>query len=182
MPAFLFTVGGVIIKELLINEEIDRKKVRLIDETGEQVGIVSLDEALDRANRKNLDLCMIAPKATPSVCKIMDYGKYRYDMIKKEKEDKKNQKTIQVKEIRLSVNIESHDLNTKANQAKKFITAGNKVKVSVRFRGRELGHKELGQKVIDEFNEIVSDVSQIDVKPKMEGRSLVEILVKKAEK
>ncbi|MDO4595026.1 MAG: translation initiation factor IF-3 [Tissierellia bacterium] len=176
------TLGGVIIKELQINEEIREKKVRLIDENGEQIGIVPIEVAMNKAHSKNLDLALIAPKANPSVAKIMDYGKYRYEMIKKEKEDRKKQKTIQVKEVRLSVNIEDHDLNTKANQAKKFLKNGDKVKVSVRFRGRELGHKDLGYDVINKFSDMVGDIGIVDVKPKMEGRNLVMFLVENQDK
>lgn len=179
---FFIYLGGVSIKELLINEQIRDKKVRLIDEDGTQIGIVPINVALEKAQSKNLDLVCISPKANPTVCKIMDYGKYRYDTIKKEKEDKKKQKTIQVKEVRFSVNIETHDLETKANQARKFIQNGDKVKVSARFRGRELGHKELGYDVLDEFIEILGDDATVDVKPKMEGRSLVMYLVENTDK
>lgn len=179
---FFIYLGGVSIKELLINEQIRDKKVRLIDEDGTQIGIVPINVALEKAQSKNLDLVCISPKANPTVCKIMDYGKYRYDTIKKEKEDKKKQKTIQVKEVRFSVNVETHDLETKANQARKFIQNGDKVKVSARFRGRELGHKELGYDVLDEFIEILGDDAKVDVKPKMEGRSLVMYLVENTDK
>ncbi|MDO4662358.1 MAG: translation initiation factor IF-3 [Tissierellia bacterium] len=179
---FFIYLGGVSIKELLINEQIRDKKVRLIDEDGTQIGVVPINVALEKAQSKNLDLVCMSPKANPTVCKIMDYGKYRYDTIKKEKEDKKKQKTIQVKEVRFSVNIETHDLETKANQARKFIQNGDKVKVSARFRGRELGHKELGYDVLNEFIEILGDDATVDVKPKMEGRSLVMYLVENTDK
>ena len=165
--------GGNIIKDLIINEQIRDKKLRLIDEDGTQIGIVPKNEALDKAFNKDLDLVLMSPKATPPVARIMDYGKYKYDQEKKAKENKKKQKVTQTKETRFSLNIEDHDLQTKANQTKKFIKNGDKVKVSVRFRGRELGHKKLGYDLLDKFMEMVGDVAQVDKKPKMEGRSLV---------
>ncbi|MDU7502680.1 MAG: translation initiation factor IF-3, partial [Finegoldia magna] len=133
----------------MINEEIRSSKVRLIDDEGEQIGVIPIKEALKMAENKHLDLVNVAPNAKPPVCKILDYGKYKYDALKKEKEAKKNQKVINVKEIRLSPNIEKHDLEVKANQASKFLSNENRVKVSVRFRGRELGHKDLGKEVLD---------------------------------
>ncbi|MGF0040510.1 translation initiation factor IF-3 [Peptoniphilaceae bacterium SGI.131] len=173
--------GCTIIKELQINEEIRYKEVRLIGSDGEQLGIVSSKEAMDMAIEKNLDLVLISPNAQPPVCKIMDYGKYRYDLIKKNKEAKKKQKTITVKEVRLSPSIEVHDLNVKARQATKFLSEGNKVKVSIRFRGRELGHTEIGEKIMTDFYELLKDVGQQEKKPKMEGRVLVMNLQPKGE-
>lgn len=170
---FMRIFGGNIIKDLIINEQIRDKKLRLIDEDGTQIGIVPKHEALDKAFNKDLDLVLMSPKAKPPVARIMDYGKYKYDQEKKAKENKKKQKVTQTKETRFSLNIEDHDLQTKANQTKKFIKNGDKVKVSVRFRGRELGHKKLGYDLLDKFMEMVGDVAQIDKKPKMEGRSLV---------
>ena len=157
----------------MINEEIRSSKVRLIDDEGEQIGVIPIKEALKMAEDKHLDLVNVAPNAKPPVCKILDYGKYKYDALKKEKEAKKNQKVINVKEIRLSPNIEKHDLEVKANQASKFLSNENRVKVSVRFRGRELGHKDLGKEVLDKFYELTTDVGQIEKKPSMEGRMMI---------
>lgn len=134
------------------------------------------------AEEKDLDLVLISPTAKPPVCKIMDYGKYKYDTMKKQKEAKKNQKTITLKEVRLSPNIEEHDLNVKATQAKKFLEQGNKVKVSIRFRGRELGRTEVGFGVMDEFLEIIQGAGQVEKKPKMEGRAMVMFLEPSPEK
>lgn len=164
------------IKELQINEEIRAKEVRLIDKEGEQVGVVSIGDARNRADQANLDLVLISENAKPPVARIMDYGKYRYEAIKKAKEAKKNQKTIELKEIQLSPSIEEHDLNTKARQANKFLKEGNRVKVAVRFRGRELGRKELGKVVLDEFVELTSEYGEIDKPAKMEGRNMVMFL------
>lgn len=141
---------------------------------------MSSEKALDIANEKNLDLVMIAPQATPPVCKIMDYGKFRFEQTKKEKESKKNQKVISVKEVRLSMSIDTHDFNTKLNQALKFLKSGNKVKVSVRFRGREMAHTELGVQLLEKFIEGANDSCVVDKQPKMEGRSMVAYLSPKA--
>lgn len=165
-----------VIKELQINEEIRFREVRLISDDGEQLGIMSSREAMNIAEEKNLDLVLMSPNAKPPVCKIMDYGKYRYDTMKKAKDAKKKQKTIELKEVRLSPNIEQHDLNVKATQARKFLTQGNKVKVSIRFRGRELGRTSMGYGVMDSFMELVKDLGQIEKKPKMEGRAMVMFL------
>lgn len=167
------------ISELMINEEIRDKEVRLIDENGEQLGVVSGKEALSLAMEKNLDLVKIAPQSKPPVCKIMNYGKYRFDQMKKEKEAKKKQKTMEIKEVRLSPNIDEHDLNTKLKNAAKFLEKGDKVKVSVRFRGREMTHTEIGREVLNQFAEGISDVGAVDKAPKMEGRSMVMFLMPK---
>ena len=172
LPAIIFLEVNNI-KDLTINEEIRSSKVRLIDDEGEQIGVIPIKEALKMAEDKHLDLVNVAPNAKPPVCKILDYGKYKYDALKKEKEAKKNQKVINVKEIRLSPNIEKHDLEVKANQASKFLSNENRVKVSVRFRGRELGHKDLGKEVLDKFYELTKDVGQIEKKPSMEGRMMI---------
>lgn len=169
-------------KELLINESIREKEVRVIDADGSQLGILPLKEALDIAASKNLDLVNIAPLAKPSVCRIMDYGKYRYEQTKREKEARKNQKTIEVKEIRMSLNIDTHDFDTKVNAAKKFLKAGNKVKVSVRYRGRELAHPELGQGLLERFKNDCSEVGVVEKTPKMEGRSLAMFIASKPAK
>lgn len=166
----------LVIKELQINEQIRDKEVRLISDTGEQLGIVPLKEAQKMATEKNLDLVKVAPEAKPPVCKFLDYGKYKYELAKKEKESKKNQKIITIKEIRLRPRIEEHDLMTKSNMASKFLAKGDKVKVVVRFRGRELGHKEIGVEVIENFIGKLSDFGKPESKPKFEGNNLVVIL------
>lgn len=153
----------------------------MIDQTGNQIGIVDRSEALDLAYKADLDLVLMSPNAKPPVAKIMDYGKFKYDAMKKAKENRKNQKNAQLKETRFSLNIEDHDLNTKANQTKKFIKNGDKVKVSCRFRGRELGHKHLGYELMDKFMELLDGVAQVDKKPMMEGRSLVMFISKQEE-
>lgn len=167
------------ISDLMINEEIRDKEVRLIDENGQQLGVVSSKEALDLAIEKNLDLVKIAPGSNPPVCKIMNYGKYRFDQMKKEKEAKKKQRTMEIKEVRLSPNIDDHDLNTKQKNAAKFLEKGDKVKVSVRFRGREMTHTEIGREVLEQFAEGISEVGTIEKAPKMEGRSMVMFLMPK---
>ncbi|RQD69968.1 MAG: translation initiation factor IF-3 [Tindallia sp. MSAO_Bac2] len=169
------------IKELQINEEIREKEVRLIDSEGEQMGIVSTKEAQKMADEKNLDLVKVAPQAKPPVCRIMDYGKYKYEQAKKEKEAKKNQKVINVKEIRLSPNIEEHDMQVKANQAIKFIKNGDKVKVTLRFRGRQLSNIGLGRKVMDEFKDMMDEYAAVEKAPKMEGRQLIMFLIPKTQ-
>ena len=174
--------GGITIKDLRINDEIRADKVRLIDENGNQVGVTSLNDALDRAYDKRLDLVLMSPRAKPAVTRIMDYGKFKYDQEKKEKENRKNQKNAQLKETRFSLNIEDNDLQTKANQAKKFLNNGDKVKVSIRFRGRELGRKEPGYELMDKFNEMLDGAGTIYKKAKMEGRSLVMFLEPNTEK
>jgi len=179
---FLLTRGGVIIKELSINEEIQAKEVRLIDDEGEQLGIVSYDEAMSKAEEAHLDLVLISPNAKPPVCKTMDYGKYRYDTIKRQKEQRKNQKNADLKEIRFSPSIEEHDLSVKAKKANEFLAAGDKVKVSVRFRGRELGHTEIGFDVLNDFAELTAECGNVEKKPKMEGRSMVMFLSPKEDK
>lgn len=163
----------------MINERIRDKEVRLISETGEQLGIMPAKEAIKLAREAELDLVKIAPGAKPPVCKIIDYGKYRYELARKEKEAKKKQKTMEVKEVRLSPNIDKNDLNTKANQARKFLVKGDKVKVTLRFRGREMAHISYSKQILDSFYELLEDVSVIDKAPKMEGRSMVMFLSQK---
>ncbi len=165
-----------VIKELQINEEIREREVRLIDADGSQLGVMPTRRALDIAMERKLDLVNVAPTAKPPVCKILDYGKYKYELAKKEKEARKNQKTITVKEVRMTPNIDTHDLEVKARRATEFLRNGDKVKVSVRFRGRQLGHTDLGREVLDEFVEMVSDYSVVEKKPVMEGRSMVMFL------
>lgn len=163
----------------MINERIRDREVRLVSESGEQLGIMSSREALKLAREADLDLVKIAPNAKPPVCKIIDYGKYRYELARKEKEAKKKQKTMEVKEVRLSPNIDTNDLNTKANQARKFITKGDKVKVTLRFRGREMAHVNYSKQILDSFYEKIEDIAVIDKNAKMEGRSMVMFLSQK---
>lgn len=168
-----------IISELMINEQIRDREIRLIGEDGEQLGIMSVRDAMKLAREANLDLVKIAPTAKPPVCKIIDYGKYRYEQARREKEARKKQKTIEVKEIRLSPNIDTNDLNTKVNQARKFVSGGNKVKVAVRFRGRELAHTAVGKTILEDFAQKLSDIAVIDKPAKLEGKSMVMFLVEK---
>lgn len=181
MPAFILW-RCLEIKDLQINEAIRDKEVRLVGSDGEQIGVVDIAHAQNLADEAKLDLVKVAPGAKPPVCRIMDYGKYKYDLMKKEKESKKKQRVINVKELRFSPNIEEHDLQTKANQGKSFLSAGDRVKVSVRFRGRELGHTEIGRKVLDRFVELIADEGVVDKAPKMEGRSMVMFLSPKSDK
>ena len=170
---------GKTISELMINEQIRDKEVRVIGEDGEQLGIMSSKEAMKLAEDAGLDLVKIAPTAKPPVCKIIDYGKYRYEQARKEKEAKKKQKTIELKEIRLSPNIDTNDLNTKINSAKKFIEKGNKVKVTLRFRGREMAHMNQSKYILDDFAEALADVAVVEKAPKVEGRSIGMVLAEK---
>ncbi len=163
----------------MINEQIRDKEVRLISESGEQLGIMSVKDALKLAKEANLDLVKIAPTAKPPVCKIIDYGKYRYELARKEKEARKKQKITEVKEIRLSPNIDDNDLNTKANMARKFITKGDKVKVTLRFRGREMAHTSTSKVILDSFFALLEDVAVVDKPAKLEGRSMIMFLSEK---
>ena len=164
----------------MINEEIRAKELRIISADGEQLGIMSRDEALALSEEKKLDLVCIAPKANPPVCKILDYGKYKYELQKKEKEAKKKQKILEVKELRVTPNIEEHDFEFKAKNARKFLTEGNKVKITVRFRGREVNNSKAGEKVLNNFIEKLEDIATVEKKPKLEGRNMFTILAKKA--
>ena len=162
-----------------INEEIRDKEVRLVSDTGEQLGIMSAREALERAMDANLDLVKIAPQANPPVCKIIDYGKFRYEQSRKEKEAKKKQKTVEIKEVRLSPNIDTNDLNTKMNNAKKFISKGNKVKVTLRFRGREMAHVQQSKHILDDFAKMLEDVAVVEKAAKLEGRNMSMVLTER---
>ena len=162
-------------KENQINEEIREKEVRVIDTDGSQLGIMPTSQALKIAAEKKLDLVNVAPSARPPVCKILDYGKYRYELQKKEKEARKKQKVSQLKEIRVSTFIEGHDLQVKANNAAKFLRDGDKVKVSLRFKGREKGYASTGQKVMETFAEAVSEVGVVEKKPLLEGRNMTTV-------
>ncbi len=160
----------------MINEQIRDKEVRVIGPDGEQLGIMSAKEAYFKAKDADLDLVKIAPTAKPPVCKIIDYGKYRYEQARKAKDAKKKQKTVETKEIRLSPNIDKNDLNTKVNQARKFLSKGAKVKVSLRFRGREMAHKEVGREILESFFENLEGAAVVEKPAKMEGRSMVMFL------
>ncbi|WP_089985242.1 translation initiation factor IF-3 [Clostridium sp. C105KSO13] len=163
----------------MINEQIRDKEVRLVSEDGEQLGIMSSREALKKAMEAELDLVKIAPMAKPPVCKIIDYGKYRYEQARKEKEAKKKQKTVELKEVRLSPNIDTNDLNTKVNNAKKFIMKGNKVKVTLRFRGREMAHVYQSKHILDDFAAQLEDIASIEKPAKLEGRNMSMVLTEK---
>jgi translation initiation factor IF-3 len=169
-------------KDMLVNEGIRAREVRLIDQNGEQLGIKTKNEALEIAARVNLDLVLVAPNAKPPVARIMDYGKFKFEQQKKDKEARKNQKIITTKEVRLSPTIDEHDFNTKLRNAIKFLEKGDKVKASIRFKGRAITHKEIGQKVLDRFAESCKEVAAIEAQPKMEGRSMFLVLAPKNEK
>ena len=163
----------------MINEQIRDREIRLIGEDGEQLGIMSAREAMKIAQEAELDLVKIAPAAKPPVCKIIDYGKYKYEQARKEKEAKKKQKTVEVKEVRLSPKIDTNDFNTKINNAKKFISKGNKVKVTLRFRGREMAHVQQSKHILDDFAETLADVAVVEKPAKMEGRAMSMVLAEK---
>ena len=167
------------ISDLFINEQIRDREVRVIGENGEQLGIMSTRDALSMAEEAGLDLVKIAPTAKPPVCRIVDYGKFKYEQVRREKDAKKKQKTIEIKEIRLSPNIDTNDLNTKANAARKFLTKGNRVKVTLRFRGREMAHMSESRHILDDFAELLSDISVIEKPPKVEGRTMTITLAEK---
>lgn len=163
----------------MINEQIRDREVRVIGADGTQLGIMSAREAYKLAQEAELDLVKIAPTAKPPVCKIIDYGKYRYEMARKEKEARKKQKTVEIKEVRLSPNIESNDLNTKISAARKFLSKGDKVKVTLRFRGREMAHVQSSKHILDDFAEALAEVATVEKAPKMEGRSMTMVLAEK---
>jgi len=169
-------------KERLVNEEIREKELRVIGSDGSQLGIMSSSQAMKLAIEKNLDLVMISPDAKPPVCKIMDYGKFRFEQAKRDKERRKNQKVVDIKEVRLSLNIDTHDFNTKLNQALKFLAKGDKVKVSIRFRGREMGHPELGSEIMKKFSEACAETAIVEKLPKLEGRNMLMFLAPKPTK
>ena len=163
----------------MINGQIRDKEVRVIAENGDQLGVMPVKEAMKLAQEAELDLVKIAPKSQPPVCKIIDYGKYRYELARKEKEAKKKQKTVEVKEVRISPNIDTNDLNTKVNNAKKFIAKGNKVKVTLRFRGREMAHMQQSKHILDDFAEMLAEVAVVEKPAKLEGRSMSMVLTEK---
>ena len=171
--------GGVSIKqELPINEKIRAKEVQIISEEGEKLGVKSLSEALELAYDKKLDLVLVAPNGNPPVCKIMNYGKYKFEQAKREKEAKKKQKVYELKEIRVTPNTEEHDFNFKVKNARKFLEDGCKVKITVRFRGRELSYAKLGENLLNKFAEALSDVASLDKKAVLEGKNMFIILSK----
>lgn len=160
------------INDLMINEEVRDREVRVVDQNGEQLGVMSSRDALALAEERQLDLVKIAPQARPPVCKLMDYGKYRFEQSKKEREFRKNQKVITVKEVRLSATIEDHDVDVKFKNAVKFLKDGNKVKVTIRFRGRQITHSEIGRQVMNEFAERIKEYGTVDKPPQIEGRNM----------
>ena len=177
----MLKISGKKGKEVELNEDIRDKEVRVIGEDGSPIGIMSSEEAFKLAQEQDFDLVKIAPQAVPPVVKIMDYGKYRFEQQKKEKEAKKNQKIVELKEIRLSLNIDTHDFNTKLGHAEKFLAAGNKVKVSIRFRGREMAHANLGTDVMNRFADAVQN-GTVESVPKLEGRSMTMLVAPNAQK
>lgn len=169
----------IIKQELPINRQIREKEVQVIDENGEKIGVLAIDKAIALAEEKDLDLVLVAPNATPVVCKIMDYGKYKFDQAKKEKESRKNQKAVEVKEIRVSSNIGEHDFNFKSKNARSFLESGNKVKFTLRFRGRELNNVKAGENILNKFAESLEDIATVEKKPFLEGKTMFVILTKK---
>lgn len=172
----------IIKQDLLINEQIRASKVQLIDENGEKKGVISLNEALDIAFEKKLDLVMVSPNPEMPVCKIMNYGKYKFEQSKREKEARKKQKSFEVKEIRITPNIDTHDFEFKTKNARKFLEDGNKVKITLKFRGREMNYIKLGEEVLQKFINDLSDISVPEKKPLLEGKNMFIILAKKADK
>ena len=164
--------------DLFINEQIRAKEVQLIDENGEKKGVMPFEKALEMAEERDLDLVLVAPNAKPQVCKIMNYGKYKFEQAKKEKEARKNQKAVELKEIRVSINIGEHDFEFKSKNARKFLEAGNKVKFSLRFRGREMNNMKIGETVLNKFVDNLSDIAVVEKKPLLEGKTMFVILAK----
>ena len=176
---FLIVWEDTTISELMINEQIRDKEVRVIGENNEQLGIMSVKEAMALAEEAGVDLVKIAPNATPPVCRVVDYGKFKYEQMKREKEAKKKQHVVEIKEIRLTPNIDTNDLNTKVNAAKKFLSDGDRVKVTLRFRGREMAHMQTSKHILDDFAEGLADVAVIDKPAKVEGKSMTMFLAGK---
>lgn len=176
---FFYARRCTTISEYMINDQIRDKEIRLIGENGEQLGIMSAKEALALAKEAELDLIKIAPTAKPPVCKIADFGKFRYEMLRREKEAKKKQKITEIKEIRLTPNIDLNDLKTKANQARKFLQHGDKVKATLKFRGREMAHMTTGKEILDNFAAELEDCAVIEKPAKLEGRSMIMVLTEK---
>ena len=176
-----FVFGGVLIikQELIINEKIRAREVQVIGEKGEKLGVLSLDDALDKASEAKLDLVLVSPGTKPPVCKLMNYGKYKFEQAKREKEARKNQKVLEMKELRVTPNIEKHDFEFKAKNARKFLEDGNKVKITVRFRGREMNYTKMGEQTLNDFIENLSDIANVEKKPLLEGKNMFIILAKK---
>jgi len=168
--------------DLRVNQQIRAKEVRLIDNEGEQIGIQSLDDALDKAEERGFDLVEVAPQANPPVCKIMDYGKYKYEQAKKRQKQKKNQNVMKVKEVQMGVKIQDHDFNVKLKQARRFLNDKNKVKVRIRFRGREMVHKDLGYDLMERLKEETDDIGKVESGPKMEGHNMLMFLTPVSDK
>lgn len=162
-----------------INGQIREKEVQVIDENGEKKGVLPIAEALELAEEKNLDLVLVAPNSNPVVCKIMNYGKYKFEQAKKEKESRKNQKAVEIKEIRVSSNIGEHDFNFKSKNARSFLESGNKVKFTLRFRGRELNNVKAGENILNKFAESLEDIATVEKRPFLEGKTMFVILSKK---
>lgn len=179
MVTCLLEVLNISNKELQINGEIRDKELRVVDSDGSQLGVMSLRDAMNLAEQKNLDLVKIAPQANPPVCKIIDYGKFRFEQAKRDKEARKNQRVVEIKEIRLSLNIDTHDFETKKNHAIRFVQEGNKIKASIRFRGREMGHPELGLDIMRRFADAMAEVANVEKPAKLEGRSMLMFLAPK---
>ena len=178
----LLEVFFISVKDIPINEQITFKEVRVIDSDGSQLGVLPIAAAIDAAYAKDLDLVAVSPNANPPVCKIMDYGKYRFEIAKREKEARKNQKVIETKEIRLGLSIDKHDFETKGNHAIQFLKAGNKLKVSIRFRGRELGHPEIGLEIMQRFAEYCAEYAVVEKPAKMESRNMLMFMAPKSNK
>lgn len=176
MNKYFFKEASYIKQDLLINDQIRFREVQVIDENGEKLGRMNINQALDLATEKNLDLVLVSPNSDNPVCKIMNYGKHKFEQAKREKESKKKQKTVELKEIRVTPNIEEHDFNFKAKNAKKFLSDGNKVKITVRFRGRELNYVKLGEEVLNQFVEALNEVSTLEKRPLLEGKNMFIIL------
>ena len=167
-------------QELPINGQIRAREVQLIGENGEKLGVVNLNDAIEMAEDKKLDLVLVSPNVQPPVCRIMNYGKYKFEQAKKEKEAKKKQKVMEIKEIRITPNIEEHDFGFKAKNARKFLESGNKLKITVRFKGREINNSKMGENVLNKFIEELSDISIVEKEPKLEGKNMFIMLAKKA--
>jgi len=183
--SFLKLSGGaykISAEDLRVNEQIRAREVRIVDNDGEQIGVMPLKKGMSIAEEKGLDLVEVAPQAKPPVCKVMDYGKYKYEQAKKAKEAKKNQNVMKVKEVQMSVKIEEHDFNVKLDMARRFLNNKNKVKVRIRFRGREITHKEIGYDLMDKFAEELEDLGRVSSKPQMEGRHMLMFIVPKSDK
>ena len=179
MPAYQIKGEGRTISDYFINEQIRDREVRVIGEDGQQLGVMSSRDAMKLAEEAGVDLVKIAPTAKPPVCRIVDYGKFRYEQTRKEKDAKNKQKTTEVKELRLSPNIDTNDLNTKVNAARKFLSKGDKVKITLRFRGREMAHMNNSKHILDDFAQALADIAVIDRAPKVEGRSMTMFLTQK---